>query len=121
MKSLRELFRIGKGPSSSHTMGPQHAAQLFRSRHPEATAFEVTLYGSLAATGKGHATDIAIIEELSKTAPVEIDWRPSQFLPFHPNGMKFTAKDSHGDILEAGHSRRARPRETPSIRKSHTT
>ncbi|MGM9706902.1 MAG: L-serine ammonia-lyase [Prevotella sp.] len=100
MKSLRELFRIGKGPSSSHTMGPQHAAQLFRSRHPEATAFEVTLYGSLAATGKGHATDIAIIEELSKTAPVEIDWRPSQFLPFHPNGMKFTAKDSQGDILE---------------------
>ena len=100
MKSLRELFRIGKGPSSSHTMGPQHAAQLFRSRHPEATAFEVTLYGSLAATGKGHATDIAIIEELSKTAPVEIDWRPSQFLPFHPHGMKFTAKDSQGDILE---------------------
>lgn len=81
-------------------MGPQHAAQLFRSRHPEATAFEVTLYGSLAATGKGHATDIAIIEELSKTAPVEIDWRPSQFLPFHPNGMKFTAKDSQGDLLE---------------------
>ena len=60
----------------------------------------MTLYGSLAATGKGHATDIAIIEELSKTAPVEIDWRPSQFLPFHPNGMKFTAKDSQGDILE---------------------
>ena len=61
MKSLRELFRIGKGPSSSHTMGPAKAAQIYARRHPEAKCFEVTLYGSLAATGKGHLTDIAII------------------------------------------------------------
>ncbi|MDE6855663.1 MAG: serine dehydratase, partial [Muribaculaceae bacterium] len=54
MKSLRELFRIGTGPSSSHTMGPRKAAQTFRDEHPEADCFEVTLYGSLAATGKGH-------------------------------------------------------------------
>ena len=54
MRSLRELYRIGIGPSSSHTMGPQTAAQLYLQRHPEARGFEVTLYGSLAATGKGH-------------------------------------------------------------------
>lgn len=57
MKSLREIFRIGKGPSSSHTMGPQKAAQTYLKAHPDATRFHVTLYGSLAATGKGHMTD----------------------------------------------------------------
>jgi len=53
MKSLKELYRIGKGPSSSHTMGPQRAAKLFLERCPNASYYEVTLYGSLAATGKG--------------------------------------------------------------------
>lgn len=91
MKSLRELYRIGKGPSSSHTMGPQKAAKIFLEKNPAAKSFKVTLYGSLAATGKGHMTDTAIIEALSDTAPVEIDWQPSVFLPYHPNGMKFTA------------------------------
>ena len=91
MKSLRELFRIGKGPSSSHTMGPDNAARIYAKRHPEAKSFEVTLYGSLAATGKGHMTDVAIIDVLIKIAPVNIVWQPKIFLPFHPNGMKFTA------------------------------
>jgi L-serine dehydratase len=91
MKSLRELFRIGKGPSSSHTMGPDNAARIYAKRHPEAKSFEVTLYGSLAATGKGHMTDVTIIDVLSKIAPVNIVWQPKIFLPFHPNGMKFTA------------------------------
>lgn len=96
MKSLRELYRIGKGPSSSHTMGPQRAAKLFLGKHRDASAFEVTLYGSLAATGKGHMTDVAIIEVLQPVAPVKIDWQPKEFLPFHPNGMKFTAlNDKH--------------------------
>ena len=54
MKSIKELYRIGTGPSSSHTMGPRKAAQIFLERHPEASSFKVTLYGSLAATGKGH-------------------------------------------------------------------
>ena len=62
MKSIKELYRIGVGPSSSHTMGPRKAAEKFLEKHPEAKAFEVTLYGSLAATGKGHMTDVAIIE-----------------------------------------------------------
>ncbi len=91
MKSLKELFRIGRGPSSSHTIGPQKAAQIYASRYPQAKSFEVTLYGSLAATGKGHMTDVAIIDVLSKIAPVKLLWEPHKFLPFHPNGMKFKA------------------------------
>ena len=53
MKSLKELYKIGRGPSSSHTMGPHKAASMFAEKHPDAHGFEVTLYGSLAATGKG--------------------------------------------------------------------
>ena len=94
MKSLKELYKIGKGPSSSHTMGPNKAAQLFAERHPEAASFEVTLYGSLAATGKGHMTDVAVSEPLSGIAPVIICWEPSIFLPFHPNGMTFKSFDA---------------------------
>ena len=100
MKSLRELYKIGKGPSSSHTMGPQKAAKLFLDRHRDAAAFEVTLYGSLAATGKGHMTDVAINEVLQPTAPVTINWQPDIFLPFHPNGMKFTAFDNAHNVSD---------------------
>lgn len=89
MKTLKELFKIGKGPSSSHTMGPQKAAKIFLENNRGASSFEVTLYGSLAATGKGHMTDIAIIEILEPVAPIRIIWKPDVFLPFHPNGMKF--------------------------------
>ena len=59
MITLKELYRIGYGPSSSHTMAPRKAATLFLERNPKAVRFEVTLYGSLAATGKGHMTDKA--------------------------------------------------------------
>ena len=98
MKSLRELYKIGRGPSSSHTMGPQKASQLFLAKHPEAASFQVTLYGSLAATGKGHLTDVAVRDALSeKGAPVEILWRPDVFLPYHPNGMKFVSRDAEGN------------------------
>lgn len=99
MKSLRELYKIGKGPSSSHTMGPQKAAQIFAERHPAAARFEVTLYGSLAATGKGHMTDVAILEVLQPLAPVDIRWCPQVFLPFHPNGMNYKAFDAQGNVL----------------------
>lgn len=77
-------------------MGPQHAATIFAQRHPDADHFKITLYGSLAATGKGHMTDIAIKEVLEKIAPVNIDWELEVFLPFHPNGMKFVSVDSKG-------------------------
>lgn len=100
MESLKEIFRIGKGPSSSHTMGPQRAATIFAERHPEAARFEVTLYGSLAATGKGHMTDKAIIDVLKQVAAVEITWEPDIFLPYHPNGMLFRAFNDSQDLLD---------------------
>ena len=100
MESLKEIFRIGKGPSSSHTMGPQRAATIFAERHPEAARFEVTLYGSLAATGKGHMTDKAIIDVLKQVAPVEITWEPDIFLPYHPNGMLFHAFNDSQELLD---------------------
>ena len=100
MKSIKELYRIGTGPSSSHTMGPRKAAEMFVTRHPDAAKFKVTLYGSLAATGKGHMTDVAIIDTLEPTAPVEIKWQPKVFLPFHPNGMTFAAIDTDDNLIE---------------------
>lgn len=101
MKTIKELYRIGTGPSSSHTMGPRKAAEIFLKRHPDAAFFTVTLYGSLAATGKGHMTDVAILDTLQPAAPVEIIWQPKIFLPFHPNGMTFAAYDvNHKPIDE---------------------
>lgn len=100
MKSLREIYRIGTGPSSSHTMGPRKAAENFLSRHTDASRYEIVLYGSLAATGRGHMTDVAITEVFSSTKrPVKISWQPDIFLPFHPNGMTFRALDSEGNII----------------------
>ena len=60
MKSIRDIYKIGKGPSSSHTMGPAKAMEIFLREHPSAESFEVVLYGSLADTGRGHGTDHAI-------------------------------------------------------------
>lgn len=90
MKSIRELYKIGIGPSSSHTMGPHKAAMQFYARHQEdgTNRFEVTLYGSLAATGKGHMTDKAIESVIPS---IQINWEPHTFLPYHPNGMLFKA------------------------------
>jgi len=67
MESLCELYRIGLGSSSSHTMGPAKAAEIYLGRHPGAKAFEVTLYGSLAATGVGHFTDRVSFDEVVAT------------------------------------------------------
>ncbi len=97
MESIREIYRIGYGPSSSHTMGPRRAAEIFKQRFPDASSYLVTLYGSLAATGKGHLTDTAIKEVFSAEKTV-ISWKPDITLPFHPNGMKFEARSENGDI-----------------------
>ncbi|MBQ4083525.1 MAG: L-serine ammonia-lyase [Bacteroidaceae bacterium] len=99
MYSLKELYRIGHGPSSSHTMGPRNAATQFLARNVESPRFEVTLYGSLAATGKGHMTDQAILEVLGNERTTII-WEPKEFLPFHPNGMKFCALDTTGKCTD---------------------
>ena len=100
MITLRELYRIGHGPSSSHTMGPRHAAEIYLQRHPEAAAFHVTLYGSLAATGRGHRTDWAIYSVLGEERTT-FTWNTHIFLPFHPNGMTFSAVDASGKEYDA--------------------
>lgn len=89
MESIKGIYRIGYGPSSSHTMAPRKAALQFLERNTGAERFVVTLFGSLAATGKGHLTDRAILDVLEPVAPTEIVWKPLEFLPFHPNGMQF--------------------------------
>ena len=91
MESLKELYKIGNGPSSSHTMGPKKAAKQFLARCGKVDSFRVTLYGSLAATGKGHLTDAAIHDVLEPISPSEIIWKPEVVLPFHTNGMLFEA------------------------------
>ncbi len=100
MESIREIYRIGAGPSSSHTMGPKLAAEQFRARVPGAATFRVVLYESLAATGKGHLTDTAIIAALAPY-PVEIVWAPDQRRPEHPNAMDFSALDAEGNVLDS--------------------
>jgi len=100
MDSLRELYKIGNGPSSSHTMGPQKAAQIFKDNNTNAQSFKVELYGSLAATGKGHLTDWIIIETL-KPLSCEIVWKPEVVKEFHTNGMNFHSLDKDGNILNS--------------------
>ena len=100
MKTIKEIYRIGHGPSSSHTMAPRRASEQFLARNPEAARFEVTLYGSLAATGKGHLTDVAILDVLEKKAPVTIIWENEIFLPYHPNGMTFKAYNNENILMD---------------------
>jgi L-serine dehydratase len=99
MESIRELYRIGYGPSSSHTMAPRQAAEIFKERYPDAASYQLTLFGSLAATGKGHLTDQAVQAAFAPT-PVHIIWQPDQLLPLHPNGMQFAAIFADGSISE---------------------
>ena len=90
MKSIREIYKIGKGPSSSHTMGPERAAKLFKEKNPGADAFQVVLYGSLSATGVGHGTDRVLLEVLSPV-PTEIVFSKEELHGAHPNTMDFFA------------------------------
>ena len=101
MKSIKEIYRIGTGPSSSHTMGPRQAAEEFLRRAPQgAQSYEVELFGSLAATGKGHMTDVAIEDVFATTGkPLEIIWHPDIFLPYHPNALKLKALDNTGVVM----------------------
>ncbi|MCL4560673.1 MAG: L-serine ammonia-lyase [Chloroflexi bacterium] len=99
MESIRELYRIGAGPSSSHTMAPRRAAEIFLKRTPQAATYRVTLFSSLAATGKGHLTDRALSDTFG-SRPLEIVWSPERQLPLHPNGMQFEALDAGGAVLD---------------------
>lgn len=97
MDSIKNIYRIGRGPSSSHTMAPMRAAKMFLEKAGRGVSrFEVGLYGSLAATGKGHMTDTAILDVLGHVALTEIKWFPEINLPLHPNGMTFKAFSPEG-------------------------
>ena len=99
MESIKEIYRIGCGPSSSHTMGPRTAAEQFLVRNQNAGKFEVTLFGSLAATGKGHLTGVAI-ESVFEGRDLELIWKPEEFLEKHPNAMRLKSFDAEGTLLE---------------------
>ncbi len=90
MESLRELYKIGRGPSSSHTMGPARAAKEFSDRYPAATRFVAVLYGSLALTGRGHLTDVAVVEAFLPR-PAEVVFHPEPCKLVHPNTLEFFA------------------------------
>jgi len=99
MESIREIYKIGHGPSSSHTMGPRKAAERFLEKNSQADHFKITLFGSLAATGKGHLTDL-VIHNVFSGQRVEIKWEPGVFLPRHPNAMEFAAYDPAGSLTD---------------------
>lgn len=97
MKSIKDIYKIGKGPSSSHTMGPFKSVRHYVNHHTEAKDLHVTLYGSLAATGKGHLTDWAC-EDAFRDGKVHIEWQPKENLPMHPNGMKVSVCNADGSL-----------------------
>ena len=100
METIKKIYKSGLGPSSSHTMGPHRAATMFAARTKNtATRYRVTLYGSLAATGRGHHTDMAITRSLAPKE-VEILWRADIVKPFHTNGMLFEALDADGGVVD---------------------
>ena len=118
MKSIREIYKIGKGPSSSHTMGPERAAKLFRRNYPEADSFRVVLYGSLSKTGIGHGTD-RVVREVLSPLPTEMVFSKEVLADSHPNTLDLHAfKDGKeigslrvesvggGDIRFPGNKRR---------------
>jgi len=92
MESIREIYKIGNGPSSSHTIGPRKAALSFLNKNIDYHAFKVTLYGSLALTGRGHLTDVAL-EDVFKDKTFEIIWKPEETKEFHSNALLFEAFD----------------------------
>ena len=97
MKSIREIYKIGKGPSSSHTMGPERAARLFKKKHPDADGFRVILYGSLSKTGVGHGTD-RVVREVLSPLPTEIVFSNEELKNSHPNTMDFIALKHGAEI-----------------------
>jgi len=99
MESIKKLFKIGNGPSSSHTIGPKYAAEIFSKKTPNARSYKIHLYGSLALTGKGHMTDYIIEKTMPK--PSEIIWKKDETLPLHPNGMIFEALDKDCKITDS--------------------
>ena len=97
MQSIRELLKIGNGPSSSHTMGPKRAAEIFKKNNKDADLFKIILYGSLALTGKGHLTDY-IIKETLKPIETIIEFDINTKCTVHPNTMDIMAYKNGNEI-----------------------
>ncbi len=98
MESLRELYKIGRGPSSSHTMGPQYAAEYINTAYPDAAFVRVVLYGSLALTGKGHGTHTVLTETLRAPNEIVFDTQTGD-LP-HPNTLDFILCDERHEPVK---------------------
>ena len=94
MYSIKEIYRIGRGPSSSHTMAPSRACEFVMNKNPHADEFRIVLYGSLAKTGIGHRTDYAIRETL-KGKKCEIVFDESKNDLIHPNTMDIEVLQDH--------------------------
>ena len=90
MTSIKEIYKIGRGPSSSHTIGPERACKVFSEQNPDADSFKAVLYGSLAKTGKGHGTDTVIVKTFAPT-PCEIEFNIDDDNIPHPNTMVLIA------------------------------
>ena len=90
MQSLQELYKIGNGPSSSHTMGPKRATEIFKNKYADADKFKIILYGSLALTGKGHLTDYIIAKTL-EDYEIEIEFDTHTECKVHPNTFDISA------------------------------
>lgn len=99
MESIKAIYKTGHGPSSSHTMGPRLAAKQFLTKNSQAARFEVSLYGSLAATGLGHLT-FQTIEEIFAGKKLAIEGKPNEFLKKHSNAMRFKAFDKQENLLQ---------------------
>ncbi len=96
MESISEIYKIGYGPSSSHTMGPRKAALEFLNKNQDSPSFVVKLYGSLALTGRGHLTDKAL-EKVFRKKELKIIWKPEEVKDFHSNALLLQAFDQDGN------------------------
>ena len=99
MSSLTELYKIGRGPSSSHTIGPERACKLFKNKNDQAQKFKAILYGSLAKTGKGHGTDVVIKKTFAPT-PCEIEFNVVKTDIPHPNTLELIAFDQNDVVID---------------------
>ena len=90
MTSIKEIYKIGRGPSSSHTIGPERACKIFKEHNPNADKFKVILFGSLAKTGEGHGTDTVIKKTFAPTC-CEIEFNMTEDNLPHPNTMTLIA------------------------------
>ncbi len=90
MTSIKEIYKIGRGPSSSHTIGPEKACKIFREQNAAADNFKVVLFGSLAKTGEGHGTD-TVIQKTFAPIPCEIEFNMDDNNIPHPNTMVIIA------------------------------